>query len=125
MCARESSFHLRRFFSWASFVIAYARQPYALRWAMCGFLLTGPAVSRIFACEKKISNGVFQPRPSFGVRLKRYTAASIISFHRLWGRLAASRIALALSMITPPERSAAPFCSWVRGAEGWIAHPLL
>jgi len=42
----------------------------------------------------------------------------MISFHKSCGRLAVILIACNFSMITPPERSAIPFCNCVLGAKG-------
>jgi hypothetical protein len=47
----------------------------------------------------------------------------VISGHISYSRFASSRMACAFSFITPPKRSAPPFCAWVSGAEGSILMP--
>jgi hypothetical protein len=71
---------------------------------------------------KNTSYGDFYLFKYRGVRLYRYTAALTISSHSSYSKFALRRIVRALSLITPPERSAPPFCAYVSGAEGssWI-----
>ena len=57
------------------------------------------------------SAGDFQARRLVGVRLTRYAATFTISGHISSGRLARIRMHRAFATITPPERSAEPFCS--------------
>jgi hypothetical protein len=53
--------------------------------------------------------GDFQSNYLHGVRLYRYLAAIVISGQRSSGKLALIRIVRALVIISPPDRSAAPF----------------
>ena len=111
--ARGSSLLSLLFFSQASNVIAYALQPQAFRCASCGFLnlLLARQVQNLLYSD-------FHPLLSRGVRSRRQTIQLTISFHKSYSRLAAILIARALSIITPPKRSAVPFCAQVYGAKG-------
>jgi hypothetical protein len=47
----------------------------------------------------------------------------VISGHISYSRFTSSCMARAFSFITPPKRSAPPFCAWVSRAEGSILMP--
>ena len=66
---------------------------------------------------KKHSQGDFQLYNYFGVQLQRYTAVQTTCLIKQAGSLAPSLIALALSLIIPPEYLALLFCSCIQGAE--------
>src|SRR5436305_3321903 len=90
---------------------AYALQLYTLRWPMSILL------NMRFRAFCMHSAGDFQVRRLVGVRLTRYAAAFTVSGHISSGRLAWIRMQRALATITPPERSAEPFCSGEYGTD--------
>lgn len=65
--------------------------------------------------ECTISNGVFQSLRCTGIRLRRRVAYATMCGQSLCGNWLCIRSFLAVLIITPPERSARPFCSGVSG----------
>ena len=63
------------------------------------------------------SRGLFHPRTLLGDLLAKYPAVLAASGQRSSGSRAPIRIARALVSITPPDRSAAPFCAGIYAAD--------
>ena len=64
-----------------------------------------------------VSRGLFHSRSLLGDLLAKYPVILTASGHRSSGSCTPIRIARALVSITPPDRSAAPFCAGVYGAD--------
>ena len=105
-------------FLYTSGLIMNALYLQTLRYTCCSHCSEAMTLSWYTRYMKKYSQGDFQLYNHFRVQLQRYTAVQTTCLIKQAGSLALSLIALALSLITPPEYSVPLFCSCIQGAEG-------